>query len=50
MCTAVFKNSDELQPVLDFLEDYSYITFISTPYSGRGRPPKGKYVVNPRIL
>ena len=44
----VFKRVDEIQPVLDFLEDYGYIASVDVPQSfGKGRPPMPKYVVNP---
>lgn len=47
-CTS-FKTVSEIQPVLDFLEDYGYIVQIPQKASGSGRPPLPKYVVNPRI-
>ena len=44
----VFKRVDEIQPVLDFLEDYGYIASMEAPPSfGKGRPPMPKYIVNP---
>lgn len=45
-----FKRVEDIQPVLDFLEDYGYIISVSTPPSGgKGRPPMPKYLVNPRL-
>ena len=42
-----FKTTAEIQPVLDFLEDYGYIVQVPQKYAGSGRPPQPKYVVNP---
>ena len=42
-----FKTTAEIQPVLDFLEDYGYIAQVPQKYAGSGRPPQPKYVVNP---
>ena len=45
-----FKRIEEIQPVLDFLDDYGYIASVEVPSSGgKGRPPKPKYLVNPQI-
>lgn len=45
-----FKRVEEIQPVLDFLEDYGYIASVSIPPTGgKGRPPMPKYLVNPRM-
>ncbi len=45
-----FKTVDEIQPVLNFLEDYGYIAAFSLPpSSGKGRPPMPKYAVNPWV-
>jgi hypothetical protein len=41
---------DEIQPVLDFLEDYGYIAAMEGASSyGKGRPPMPRYVVNPWV-
>lgn len=46
-----FKTVAEIQPVLDFLEDYGYIAAVAGPPTyGKGRPPMPKYKVNPRVL
>ena len=46
-----FKRVDEIQPVLDFLEDYCYIASVNDRQSyGKGRPTLPKYVVNPAVL
>lgn len=46
-----FKRVDEIQPVLDFLEDYCYIASVdSRPAYGKGRPSLPKYAVNPAVL
>lgn len=46
-----FKRVEEIQPVLDFLEDYGYIASLETkPTYGKGRPGLPKYVVNPTVL
>lgn len=46
-----FKRVEEIQPVLDFLEDYGYIAAVEgSPAYGKGRPPMPKYMVNPRAL
>ena len=48
-CTS-FKRVDEIQPVLDFLEDYGYI--FQQPVmvkANTGRPPLPRYTVNPKI-
>lgn len=46
-----FKRVDEIQPVLDFLEDYGYIASVDNrPTYGKGRPVLPKYVVNPAVL
>ncbi len=42
-----FRTTAEIQPVLDFLEDYGYIVQVPQKYAGSGRPPQPKYVVNP---
>ena len=46
LCRA-FKTTAEIQPVLDFLEDYGYIVQVAQKYVGNGRPPQPKYVANP---
>ena len=45
-----FKTVAEIQPVLDFLEDYGYIAQISAGFRVVGRPPLPRYVVNPKVL
>ena len=46
----IFKRVEEIQPVLDFLEDYGYIASIESPPTfGKGRPPMPKYIVNPWV-
>ena len=48
-CTS-FKRVDEIQPVLDFLEDYGYI--FQQPVmtkANTGRPPLPRYTVNPKV-
>jgi hypothetical protein len=42
-----FKTTGDIQPVLDFLEDMGYLALVPQKYSGSGRPPQPKYVVNP---
>ena len=42
-----FKTTGDIQPVLDFLEDMGYLVLVPQKYSGSGRPPQPKYVVNP---
>ena len=44
------KTSAEIQPVLDFLEDYGYIRQQSVLFQGFGRPPLPTYTVNPELL
>ena len=45
-----FKRAEEIQPVLDFLEEYGYIASVpTTPTYGKGRPPMPSYIVNPRV-
>ncbi|MCQ2420890.1 MAG: DUF3987 domain-containing protein [Clostridia bacterium] len=45
-----FKKAEDLQPVLDQLTDYGYISVKETGvYSGKGRPPAQSYTVNPYI-
>lgn len=46
----IFKTVAEIQPVLDFLEDYGYITRRQEKTTFSGRPPLPKYVVNPSVL
>ncbi len=46
----VFKTVAEIQPVLDFLDDYGYIIRLPDKTSTIGRPPLPKYVVNPSYL
>ena len=46
----IFKTVAEIQPVLDFLEDYGYITRRQEKNTFTGRPPLPKYVVNPSVL
>lgn len=44
----IFQRIEEIQPVLDFPEDYGYIAIEETPPSyGKGRPPMPRYAVNP---
>ena len=43
-----FKTVSEIQPILDFLEDYGYIFQVQQKQVGAGRPPLPKYVVNPK--
>ena len=45
-----FKRVEEIQPVLDFLEDYGYIAAVDTQLTyGKGRPPMPRYIVNPWV-
>lgn len=45
-----FKKADELQPVLDNLVDYGYLSVIDDEkYSGKGRRPAVRYAVNPYV-
>ena len=46
----VFKTVAEIQPVLDFLDDYGYIVRQPEKPSSGGRPPLPKYMVNPAVL
>ena len=46
----VFKTVAEIQPVLDFLDDYGYIIRLPDRSSTGGRPPLPKYVVNQTYL
>ncbi|MBQ7545857.1 MAG: DUF3987 domain-containing protein [Clostridia bacterium] len=44
----MFKRVEDIQPVLDFLEDYGYIASVEALQTGgKGRPPMTKYIVNP---
>ena len=45
-----FKTVAEIQPVLDFLDDYGYIIRKPEKVMTGGRPPLPKYVVNPAVL
>lgn len=45
-----FKTVAEIQPVLDFMEDYGYICQLPVPFARVGRPPLPKYTVNPKAL
>lgn len=45
-----FKTVSDIQPVLDFLEDYGYIAQLNAAYRPAGRPPLPRYAVNPRFL
>ena len=45
-----FKTVAEIQPVLDFLDDYGYIHPESGAVHTFGRPQLPKYAVNPRVL
>ena len=44
-----FKTVAEIQPILDFLEDYGYIMQLPDKSKGKGRPPLPKYAVNPYV-
>ena len=46
MCRS-FKTVAEIQPVLDFLEDYGYLYCKPEKPVANGRPPLPKYLVNP---
>ena len=46
----VFKTVAEIQPVLDFLDDYGYIVRQPEKTSSNGRPPLPKYTVNPAVM
>ena len=45
-----FKTVAEIQPVLDFLDDYGYIARMPEKAYASGRPPLPKYAVNPMAL
>ena len=45
-----FKTVADIQPVLDFLDDYGYISRLPEKAFTGGRPPLPKYVVNPAVL
>ena len=47
-----FKTVAEIQPVLDFLDDYGYIRLVREPsrFPVYGRPVLPKYTVNPWVL
>ena len=44
-----FKTVSEIQPVLDFLDDYGYIALKPEKSMSNGRPPLPKYAVNPAL-
>lgn len=46
----IFKTVAEIQPVLDYLEDYGYLARQPEKSYYGGRPPLPKYVVNPWVL
>ena len=48
MCRT-FKTVAEIQPILDFLEDYGYIAVKPQEQLRTGRPPLPKYEVNPWV-
>ena len=45
-----FKTVAEIQPVLDFLDDYGYIMLMPDKNKSSRRPTLPKYRVNPRVL
>lgn len=45
-----FKTAAEVQPVLDFLEDYGYLVPKDPGISRVGRPQNPRYLVNPKAL
>ena len=45
-----FKTAAEIQPVLDFLDDYGYIIRQPDKNTAFGRPPLPKYTVNPSLF
>lgn len=45
-----FKTVSEIQPVLDFLDDYGYIALRQNAAFSLGRPPLPRYEVNPWVL
>ena len=45
-----FKTVAEIQPVLDFLDDYGYIARMPEKAFVAGRPPLPKYTVNPAVM
>lgn len=45
-----FKTAAEIQPVLDFLDDYGYIIRQPDKSPAFGRPPLPKYTVNPSLF
>ena len=45
-----FKTVADIQPVLDFLDDYGYIMLMPDKLKASGRPSLPKYKVNPRII
>jgi len=47
---STFKTVAEIQPVLDFMEDYGYICRQPVPSCPSGRPPLPRYTVNPKTL
>lgn len=49
MCRS-FRTVADIQPVLDYLEDYGYISCQSAVPSVNGRPPLPKYLVNPKLM
>lgn len=49
-CCRSFKTVAEIQPVLDFLDDYGYIIRKPDKAVTSGRPPLPKYAVNPAVL
>ncbi|WP_051600555.1 YfjI family protein [Eubacterium sp. AB3007] len=45
-----FKTAAEIQPILDFLDDYGYIIRQPEKTYTAGRPPLPKYVTHPSVL
>ena len=45
-----FKRVDDIQPVLDFLDDYGYIIRMPDKSTSGGHPPLPRYTVNPSVL
>lgn len=44
-----FKTAAEIQPVLDFLDDYGYVERLPDRAPASGRPPLPRYAVNPCV-
>lgn len=47
LCRGHFSQAEDMNPALNLLVEYGYVREVVIAYTGAGRPPAPKYIINP---